>query len=192
MLDFTPVREKKTSVADLARPLTKTDLARLTHEMIDLMLNLIEDATDADVVFTPIDPKADDSAASTEGERNIAWTLGHLVVHATASSEEAAFIAAEMARGVPNHGRSRYETDWETITTIAQCQARLEESRRMRLASLSVWPDAPHYELNVEPYPGAGSRNCKGRFVGGLAHDDSHLEQIKDVVRQAKAARVAA
>ncbi len=180
------------TVADLARPLSKTDMARLTHEMIDLMLNLIEEATDADVVFSPIDPKANDSEAATEEEKGISWTLGHLIVHATASAEEAAFIAAEMARGVPVHGRSRYEMPWRTVTTVAQCRARLEESRRVRLASLSVWPDAPHYEVTLEPhFPGAGVRNCKGRFIGGLAHDDAHIEQIKDVVRQAKAARAA-
>jgi hypothetical protein len=93
---------------------------------------------------------------------------------------------------VPDHGRSRYETNWEMVTTIAECRSRLEESRRMRLASLGVWPDSPRYDNLVEPYPGAGQRNCKGRFIGGLAHDDSHIEQFKDVVRQAKAARAAA
>lgn len=192
MLDFTPVRERKMTVADLARPLSRTDLTRLTHEMIDTMLGYIDEATDADVVFTPIDPKANDSEAATEAEKGMSWTLGHLIVHATASSEEAAFVAAEMARGVPVHGRSRYETPWKSVITIAQCRARLEESRRMRLAALSVWPDAPHYEITLEPpFPGAGVRNCKGRFVGGLAHDDAHLEQMKDVVRQAKAARAA-
>lgn len=51
MLDFTPVREKKTTIAALARPLSRTDLARLTNEMVDTMLGIIEDATDADVVF---------------------------------------------------------------------------------------------------------------------------------------------
>lgn len=189
MIDFTPVREKKKTIADLARPLSKADLARLTDEMIDTFLGIIEDCVDADVVFTPVDPAANDTFATAQSERNIAWTLGHLVVHATASSEEAAFLAAELARGVPDHGRSRYEPAWETVTTIAQCRARLEESRRMRLATLQVWPDAPHFELTVEPYPGAGQRNCKARFLGGLAHDDSHIAQFRDVVAQARAAR---
>ncbi len=192
MLDFTPVRERKLSVTDLARPLSRTDLARLTNEMIDTMLGLIEDLGDADVVFRPSDPKADDPYAESEEMKKSSWTLGHLVVHATASAEEAAFLAAEMARGVPNHGRSRYETHWETVSTITQCHARLEESRRIRLASLSLWPDAPRYDVTVEGYAGGPPRNCKARFVGGLAHDDAHLDQIKDVVRQAKAARGAA
>ena len=157
MLDFTPVREKRTTIAALARPLSRTDLARLTHEMVDTLLGIIEDATDADVVFQPKDPGASDPYASNEALKNVSWTLGHVVVHATASAEEAAFLAAELARGVPDHGRSRHETNWETVTTIAECRARLEESRRMRLASLGVWPDSPHYENQVEPYPGAGA-----------------------------------
>ncbi len=192
MLDFTPVREKKTTIAALARPLSRTDLARLTNEMVDTMLGIIEDATDADVVFQPSDPGASDSYAASEALKNVSWTLGHVVVHATASAEEAAFLAAELARGVPDHGRSRYETSWETVTTSAQCRARLEESRRIRLASLGVWPDSPHYDNLVEPFPGAGLRNCKARFIGGLAHDDSHVEQLREIMRQAKAARGAA
>ena len=51
---------------------------------------------------------------------------------------------ADLARGVAFHGRSRSEVPWETVTTIAQCRARLEESRRMRLASLDMWPDQPY------------------------------------------------
>ena len=192
MLDFTPVREKKTTIAALARPLSRTDLARLTHEMVDTLLGIIEDATDADVVFQPKDPGASDPYAANEALKNVSWTLGHVVVHATASAEEAAFLAAELARGVPDHGRSRHETNWETVTTIAQCRARLEESRRMRLASLGMWPDSPHYGNLVEPFPGAGMRNCKARFIGGLAHDDSHVEQLREIIRQAKAARGAA
>ena len=66
-----------------------------------------------------------------------------MIVHTTASSEEAAFIAAELARGVEFHGRSRSEVPWETVTTIEQCRHRLEESRRMRLATLQIWPDEP-------------------------------------------------
>ena len=95
-----------------------------------------------------------------------------------------------MARGVPNHGRSRYETSWQSVTTIQQCRERLEESRRMRLATLDVWPAQPHTEITYEPYPNAGGRNCFGQFLGGMNHEHSHLEQIAEVVRQAKAARL--
>jgi hypothetical protein len=189
MIDLQTVREKKMTMPELAKVLTRDDLRRLTNEMIDAMQALIKECADADATFVPVDPAAQDNAAKDASEANIAWTLGHVIVHCTASSEESAFLAAEMARGVPFHGRSRYETHWETITSIAQCRARLEESRRMRLASLDVWPDHPHTEIEMEPYPGAGMRNCYTRFMGGLGHDDSHLGQIAEIVRQAKAAR---
>lgn len=190
MLDFQSVRERKTTMAALADGLMKDDLSRLTNEMIDTVQGLIADCIDADVVFTPIDQKAKDDFAATDSEKNIAWGLGHLVVHVTASSEESAFLAAEMARGVPNHGRSRYETPWETVTTIAQCRERLEESRRMRLAMLDVWPNEPHTEITYEPWPNAGARNCYAQFIGGMSHEHSHLEQIAEVVRQAQAERM--
>lgn len=187
MLDFKAVRERKMTMAELAQGLTTADLRALTNEMVDAQHALIRDCTDADVTFVPVDPAADDAYAASEAEKNIAWTLGHVIVHTTASAEEAAFLAAEMARGVPNHGRSRSEVPWQTVTTIAQCRERLEESRRMRLAMLDVWPGQPHTDIVVEPFPGSGPRNCYARFLGGLAHDDSHLGQIAEIVRQAKA-----
>jgi len=186
------VREKKTKLVDLAKGLTKDDLRQLTNEMVDTELKLIAGCTDADVVFQPSDPGAKDDVAATEAEKNIPWTLGHVIVHATASSEESAFLAAEMARGVANHGRSRSEVHWTSLTTIAECRARLEESRRMRLTTLEVWPDKPNLEVLHEPFPSAGQRNCFAQFIGGLSHDDSHVGQIAEVVRQAKAARVPA
>ncbi len=186
MLDFQSVRDRKQKLPELAHGLTRDDLRALTNEMVDTQLALIKDCTDADVVFQPIDPIAKDDAAATEAEKDLAWTLGHLIVHGTASSEESAFIAAELARGVPNHGRSRYETHWETIKTIAHCRARLEESRRIRLATIDVWPDEPHTDVTYEPYPSAGQRNCYAYFIGGLSHDDSHLAQFGEVISQSK------
>lgn len=189
MLDFTRVRAKEITLSDLTKGLTLADLAALTNEMVDEQLRLVVECTDADVTFTPSDPQANDTFAGKAEDVNIPWTLGHLIVHVTASSEESAFLAAELARGVENHGRSRYETPWESVTTLAQCRARLEESRRMRLATLNVWPDQPNLDNSYEPYPNAGHYNAVRRFVGGLSHDDSHLAQIADVVRQGKAAR---
>jgi hypothetical protein len=189
MLDFTRVRNKEITLHQLADGLTRRDLAALTNEMIDTMQALIADCVDADVVFQPVDPAANDTYASNAAEVNLPWTLGHVIVHTTASAEESAFIGAELARGVEYHGRSRAEVPWETVTTIAQCRQRLEESRRMRLATLDLWPDNPDLTNSYEPWPGAGQFNAVGRFVLGLAHDDSHLGQIADVVSQAKKAR---
>ena len=167
--------------------LTVDDLRKLTNEMIDLMLNMIKDCTDKDVTFEPSDPDAYDSAAATEDELRISWTLGHVIVHATASSEEAASIASELARGVEWHGRSRSEVPWRTVTTIEQCRHRLEESRRMRLASLDTWPDQPHFDNTYTPRPDVPPINCVRRFLNGLRHDDSHLGQIERIVLEAKA-----
>lgn len=189
MLDFTPLRQKTVTMAELTAPLTVDDLRDLTNQMIETMLHQLAECEDADVTFVPSDPEASDTAAASNTEVNLPWTLGHVIAHVTASSEEAAFLSAEMARGVELHGRSRYETPWETITTVAQCQARLKESRRMRLASLDMWPEQPHFEIMAE-YPWlTGAVDARGRFVIGLWHDDSHLNQINTIVKQAKAAR---
>jgi hypothetical protein len=147
MLDFTPVRNKELSIERLCAQLSVQDLRRLTDEMVDTMLALIGGCCDADVVFVPDDPEAEDTYASDPDETFLPWTLGHVIVHTTASSEESAFLAAELARGVPQReGRSRYEVPWQSMTTIEQCRQRLEESRRMRLASLDLWPAPPHLE----------------------------------------------
>jgi hypothetical protein len=75
------------------------------------------------------------------------------------------------------------------VTTIAQCRGRLEESHRIRLASLDLWPDPPHLETLTELWGSLPPTNAYGRFVLGLVHDEAHLGQIEDIVRQAKSAR---
>ena len=191
MLDFSPLALRQMSMAELAAGLDQSDLRKLTDEMIDAMQALIEGCEDEDVVFVPHDPHAYDEFALDEGDVDLAWTLGHVIVHATASSEEAAFLAAELARGVSMRvRRSRYEVPWESVTTIAQCRQRLEESRRMRLASLDMWPDEPDLD-NFYLHRQSGQKiNAPMRFLFGLKHDDSHLEQIAEIVRQAAAARL--
>ena len=190
MSDTSTQRNQQLELVAYANELDKDDLARLTNEMIDNMLAMIGGCTDADVVLVPDDPEAYDEFADTVEEVDLAWTLGHVIVHTTASAEEAAFLAAELARGVSMRvRRSRAEVPWERVTTIAQCRERLEESRRMRLASLAMWPDQPdlenHYIYRKTDVP----INAKTRFMFGLMHDESHVEQIAEIVRQAKAAR---
>ena len=190
MLNFDLVRKKEITIAQLCAELTLADLRRLTDEMIDAMLDLTAGCTDADVTFDPDDPEAEDTFATDPDEATVAWTLGHVIVHATASSEEAAFLAAELARGVPlREGRSRYEIPWRTTTTIEQCRMRLEESRRMRKASLDMWPHPPHLDNTFKAWYGDQRYNAIVRFVFGLRHDDSHLGQIAEIVRQARAGR---
>lgn len=189
MLDFSQVRNRQMTLGELVAGLTVDDLRKLTNEMIDYQLQLIAGCDDYDVVFVPQDPAAEDKYAADEADAHIAWTLGHVIVHITASSEEKAFLAAEQARGIDREGRSRYETPWESVTTIAQVRDRLEESRRMRLASLDMWPREPHLSLTINYRWLRGPMNAVARFAMGLFHDDDHLEQIADIVGQSQASR---
>lgn len=186
MLDFQLVREKKMTLQDLVKDLTKEDMRRDLNEMYDEIERLIANCSDADVTFEPKDEKADDPYA-VEGEESIAWILGHVIVHLTASMEESASLAQELARGVEYHGRSRWEVPWREVTTIEQCRTRMTESRRMCLASLEMWPEPNHLENTYTPqFPGALPHTCISRFASGLKHASDHLGQITDIVRQAE------
>jgi hypothetical protein len=189
MLNFQAVRDKEITLAELVADLTRDDLRELTNEMIDMILAQIAGCVDADVSFEPVDPQAYDPYAATPVELYLAWNLGHVIVHTTASAEEAAAIAAELARGVTYRGRSRYEVPWTEMRTIAGCRQRLEESRRMRLTSLGMWPDSAHLENEYQAWTDGPMVNAIGRFALGLMHEESHLGQIDDIVRQARAAR---
>ena len=189
MLNFKSFQDKEITLAELVAGLTRADLVALTGEMVDTILALIAGCVDADVTFQPVDPEANDRFAATPEEAHVAWTLGHVIVHITASAEEAGALAAELARGVANHGRSRYEVSWPEMQTIAGCRQRLEESRRMRLASLGMWPEPAHLDIEYQAWPGGPVVNAIGRYVFGLMHEASHLEQIREIVRQARAAR---
>ena len=189
MLDFSLLEKKEVTISRLVADLTVDDLRQLTNQMIDRVLGMIDQCEDFDVTFVPDDPEAYDPAAENEEDIDLAWTLGHVIVHTTASAEESAALAAELARGVPRReGRSRSEIPWQQITTIQQCRHRLEESRRMRLASLNMWPDEPFLDNTFTGRSGE-EVNAIIQFVFGLQHDDSHLEHIAGIIQQAQAAR---
>lgn len=188
MLDFTPVKNKTKTFSEFTQDITKADLRNLTNEMIDTMLSIVSDATDEDVLFVPQDPNADDPFGIPE-EKDLVWTLGHVAVHTTASSEESAALALTLARGLVPEGRSRYEVPWREVKTIAEVRHRFAESRRMRLAMLDAWPDEPHLEVTYSPSPRFGSYNAISRFVMGLYHDDDHLGQLREIMRQARESR---
>ncbi len=192
MLDFTPVNRYQIPMNTFATNLTATDLRCLTKQSIDRLVELIGQCSDADIVYVPHDPDAFDAyAAKFRPEETIlGWSIGHNIVHTTASGEEYAFNAAELARGVPFHGRSRYEMPWQSITTVEQCLARLEESRHIRLASLDLWPDEPDLNNGVTPWQESGWVNAIGLFTWGLAHDDSHWRQIQKIMAQSQAVSV--
>jgi len=191
VIDFGPLRRKEKSLQDLATGLSRDNLGRLTREMVAAQLSTIEDATDEDVVMVPDDPDANDTYAADAEDVGLSWTLGHVVVHTTASSEESAALALVLARGLPVVGRSRYEVPWEEARSVEFIRNRLDESLRMRLALLAAWPDEPRLDNFYAPYEGRPPMNAVGRFIGGLAHDDSHLEQMRKIMVQARSRRAA-
>ena len=188
MIDFTLVKNKTVTFSEMAQNLKATDFRNLTNEMIDTMLSIIADATDEDVVFVPQDPNADDPFGIPE-EKDLVWTLGHVAVHTTASSEESAALALTLARGLTPEGRSRYEVPWRSVQTIDQVYHRFEESRHMRLAMLDAWPDEPHLEVVYSISSRFGPFNATARFLMGLYHDDDHLGQLREIMRQVREAR---
>lgn len=194
MIDFSPMRDGEVSYMDYAarENIGPAELRALSDESVDHLLSLLADLTDADIVFDPDDPDADDPFA-VEGEETIGWNFGHLIAHVTASSEEGAALSSLLARGIPASERPRYETPWRDIKTVAQVRQRLEESRRMRNAYLETWPDAPL--LNIvrdvsERFTARfGEMNAPAAFLFGLSHEAGHYDQIEEVRRQALAAR---
>lgn len=180
----------KISMADVAAGYALPDLRRLTDELVDEALGVVRGLTDTDVVLVPIDPDADDQGAAGD-DAAMPWTLGHVVVHTTAGSEEGAAAALTLARGAPLEGRPRYEVPWEEVTTLLQVAQRLEESRRMRQAMLAAWPDEPHMDNTAVLIEQLGPLNATGRYLLGLMHEDGHLPQMEEIACQARAARQA-
>jgi hypothetical protein len=169
--------------------ITRDELRRLTHKLTAEVERLVRRAHDADVTFQPVDPAANDPASVVVEEVHVGWTLGHLVAHTTATGEELASLAAELARGVSYHGRSRFEVPWRTFTSRSDCLARLLESRRIRAASLDLWPTLPHLENTVDLFPPMAPLGPIECFLLGLRHEAGHLDQIRDVLDQARAYR---
>ena len=197
MIDFAPMRDGDVTYLEYAAQenISADDLRRLSDESVDFLLGLLDGLADADIVFDPEDPNADDPFA-VEGEEEIGWNFGHLIAHVTASSEEGAALSSLLARGVPASERPRYETPWRDIKTVAQVRQRLDESRRMRNAYLETWPDAPLLDVCrvvSERFTARfGEMNAPAAFLFGLSHEVGHYEQIEEVKRQALAARAAA
>ena len=192
MIDFGPFLENRISIKQITCGLSISDLHQLTDEMVNAMLAEIMDARQEDVVFIPQDPTAFDEYAISSEERNLSWTLGHVIVHTTASAEESAALSSVLARGIPlkQEERSRYEIPWQKIKTVQQLYDRLEESRRMRRAFLNTWPAPPHLENTYSPeFPGNVSLNAIDRFTLGLSHDHDHLGQIRKIMAQARQMR---
>jgi len=193
-IDFSPVWDKQILLGAFAQQFSVDALKNAVNASIDLLRSMVDQADNAMITFDPLDALADDPDA-IEGEEKIGWSLGHLVVHVTATSEESAAIASILARGVAygKEPRLRYETEWKTITTQAQAIQRLEESRRIRLGYLATFPDQPFFEnireMSERAHELWGDLNAKGQYMLGLYHEWQHYEQFRDVLNQAQAAR---
>ncbi|MBK8022442.1 MAG: DinB family protein [Chloroflexi bacterium] len=170
---------------------TAAQLRRITEASLDEIAAILGDADDAAVTFFPNDPLADDQYAP-EHEQHQGWSAAHLVLHVTASAEEWAAVSSILARGIayPKEPRLRYEPDWHTVTTRAQVDQRLAESRRMRLAFLDSWPDAPMLDvfrdLSDNFVNKFGKMNAVSAYLFGLRHEWMHLEQMREAMRQAR------
>jgi hypothetical protein len=168
---------------------TREDLRRLTRELINQVTKMLRRRTDFDVTFVPLDPLADDPYAEAGHEVNVGWTLSHIIAHVTATAEESAVLAAELARGVAYHGRSRNEMPWESMKTVRQCKARIDECRRICLASLGMWPAQPDLTNTYIPWEDAAPMGATARYLLGLRHGVAHLVQMGDAVAQARVER---
>lgn len=195
LIDFSRVDRGELTLYDLSKDLTVAHLRAATIASLDTILDILGDADDSQIAHIPYDPDANDPYAPPELQ-HIGWSLAHLVVHVTASSEESAATASILARGIPytREPRLRYETDWQTVTTRAQVMQRLEESRRMRLAYLDSFPDTPHLDVcrdvserYLEKF---GRMNAFSQFLQGLKHEVGHHDQFREAARQARAMAV--
>jgi hypothetical protein len=164
-------------------------MRRPTVLVLARLAAVLRGARDADITFVPSDPLADDPYAEPGHEQSMGWTVGHVIAHLTATLEESAALAAELARGVTYHGRSRSEVEWHAVRTAAECRARLAESRRMCLAAFGMWPDAPDLANTYEPWEDAPPHGPTARYMLGLSHAAAHIPQIVDALAQARADR---
>ena len=178
MLDFSLVDRGEGSLAELAGALRVADLHALTDEMIDRVRAIIADVNDVDVVFVP-----------TDGTGAAGWTLSELLTHVSHTSDEAAAFGSMLARGIALDPATFRGRRHDTLPTVADVQARLAESRRMRHALFDSWPNDPDYATPLLWGSRFGTLNAPALAMFGLYHAHSHLEQIQRTVAQAKAAR---
>ncbi len=196
LIDFALVRSGEQNLMELAQGMSADDLKAATNASLDLILEILGDATDAELVHMPDDPNADDPYAKP-GEEHIGWSLAHLVAHVTASAEEDAAMSSILARGIPytREPRLRWETPWRAFQTREQVLQRVAESRRIRLAYLDAWPDEPHLdvfrELSERFVAKFGPQNAPATLLFGLRHEADHYDQLRDARAQAAAALAA-
>ena len=93
VLNFDAFRSGQASYADTVRDVTHTDLYQATNDFFDTVESIISDVTDMGTTFVPHDPDLKDPNEE-------AYTLGHVIVHLTATLEESSSIGSVLARGI--------------------------------------------------------------------------------------------
>jgi hypothetical protein len=188
LIDFQPVFDKEKNLIDLANEYSQADLGAALNSYVDFTLQIINGVGDEQATYIPFDPDADDPHATTEADRHIGWSLVHLVMHVTATVEEAAAFSSILARGIAIGGRLRSERDWREVTTCAEAVARLEECRRICLAYLATWPDRPDLTTaRIMPENLSWMKpNAPISLLAGLMHWHKHIEQFRQVAEQAR------
>ena len=195
-IDFTPIRERTQQAIPFAEQFSLDEIRSAAVESIDFMLGILDGLSDADVTFVPDDPDADDPHAVPE-EISGGWNIAHIIVHVTASTEEYVSTAAVIARGInyPREPRLRYETHWKSVVTVAQCEQRLRESLRIRLAALDSFPDEilpGRWERSERFLEIFGEGDAKAAYLLGLSHETGHHAQLAEAKRQTLSVRSAA
>lgn len=181
-IDFSQYQVGAMKLMDFMHAYSLHDLMETATAQADALIALVQPLTDAQVTHIPNDPQA------TEGD---GWSVAHLILHMTASVEEAVAVSSILARGIsyPFEPRLRYEADWQTVLSTAQCLARLHESRRMRVAYLSAWPDQPNFDTRREVPPPLkerfGDMDVMASVGLGLRHEFEHMPQVREAIRQA-------
>lgn len=176
-LDFEAVTSGQQSLPEQFGSVQIDNLPGLTRELYDRLDSLSSGLTDEQVTFVAEDPAQDEEPG---------WNLAHIILHITASAEEGMALGSSLARGVEFTGRSRYEPDWETVTTADQVARRLAESRRMVFAFLDTWPDDP-FLANSYQHESFGPMTAMSHAALGLYHGQSMMPQVEEIVRQATA-----
>jgi hypothetical protein len=189
LIDFQPVFKKEKTLIELANEYSHADLGAALNSYVNFTHQVISEVSDEQATHIPVDSNADDPYATTEADRHLGWSLVHLVMHVTATAEEAAAFSSILARGIAIGGRLRSERNWREVTTCAEAVARLEECRRMCLAYLATWPDRPDLTtVRIMPQNLSWMKpNAPVSFLAGLLHWHRHIEQFQHVAEQARA-----
>lgn len=150
---------------------------------MDAMIAVVRELSDDECNFVATDPTATET---------VGWTIGHVIAHYTASTEENSAVSSLLARGIayPFEPRLRVEADWTQLNTTAACLQRLEESRRMQLAYLNTWPDTPRLDIE-HALPAAfsahmGPVNAIASILLGFTHGAIHLAHMQEIAHASK------